>query len=112
MRRGVWTFLLVAVVVALFLSPFASPFPDGLEKVAFDIGFLERGEGKAVIQSPIPDYTFPGISNEKVATSVAGVVGTLLTFGVMYGVALMIRSSRSGHEGGACSENSSNGSIS
>ncbi|MBF7082037.1 PDGLE domain-containing protein [Desulfallas sp. Bu1-1] len=78
---------IAALIVAACLSPFASPHPDGLERVAEDKGFLEKGEGKEVITSPIPDYLFPGIGNESLATSAAGVVGTLLTFGVMYGLA-------------------------
>ncbi|HHW40900.1 MAG TPA: hypothetical protein GXX19_07100 [Syntrophomonadaceae bacterium] len=91
MRKEFWILLIVAVAVALFLSPFASPYPDGLERVAADKGFLEKGEGPGLVQSPIPDYAFPGIENERVATAVAGLVGTVLTFGVMYGIAVLIK---------------------
>ncbi|MDN5293087.1 MAG: cobalt/nickel transport protein [Eubacteriales bacterium] len=81
-RRQKWVIggLLVALIVAAFLSPFASTKPDGLERVAEDHGFLEKGEGKEVIKSPIPDYVMPGVANETLAGSLAGVVGTLLTF--------------------------------
>lgn len=81
--------LIVALLVAACLSPFASSFPDGLEWVAENKGFLHLGEGREVITSPIPDYAFPGISSEALATAIAGVVGTLLTFGVMYGLGKM-----------------------
>ncbi|MDH7576512.1 MAG: PDGLE domain-containing protein [Bacillota bacterium] len=91
MRKEVWILLILAVLIALFLSPFASPFPDGLERVAEDKGFLEKSEGKEIINSPIPDYIFPGITNEKVATAVAGIVGTLLTLTVAYGIAVLIK---------------------
>lgn len=91
MRKEVWILLILAVFIALFLSPFASPFPDGLERVAEDKGFLEKGEGKEIIHSPIPDYVFPGIANERVATAVAGIVGTLLTLAVAYGIAVLIK---------------------
>ncbi len=91
MRKEVWILLIIAVLVALFLSPFASPFPDGLERVAEDKGFLEQAEGKEVIHSPIPDYVFPGITNEGVATAVAGIVGTLITLAVAYGIAVLIK---------------------
>lgn len=90
MKKPVLVLLLVAMAVAIFLSPFASPSPDGLERVAEDHGFLEKGEGNAVISSPIPDYLFPGMKNEGLATSVAGLTGTLLTFGVMYGLARLV----------------------
>lgn len=82
---------IAAIIVAACLSPFASSFPDGLERVAGDKGFLNKGEGKEVIASPIPDYAFPGVRNEVLATSTAGVLGTLLTFGAAYGLGKMVR---------------------
>ena len=78
----------VAVIIAAFASPFASSSPDGLEKVAEDKGFLEKGT--SYISSPVPDYLFPGITNEGVATAAAGVIGTILTFGVMYGLSKIV----------------------
>ncbi|WP_027364851.1 PDGLE domain-containing protein [Desulfotruncus alcoholivorax] len=82
---------IAALIVAACLSPFASSFPDGLERVAEDKGFLEKGEGKEVITSPIPDYTFPGVRNGVLATSTAGVLGTVLTFGAAYGLGKLVR---------------------
>lgn len=78
----------VALMVAAFASPFASSSPDGLEKVAEDKGFLHKGS--SYISSPIPDYLFPGITNEGVATALAGVLGTVLTFGVMYSLSKIV----------------------
>lgn len=86
--------LAVAVVLAVVLSPFASPWPDGLEKVAESLGFLEKGEGEPIFSSPIPDYAWPGLKSEKLATSAAGVSGTLIVFGLGYGLAALIRRSR------------------
>ncbi|HIC88263.1 MAG TPA: cobalamin biosynthesis protein CbiM [Anaerolineae bacterium] len=67
----------IALVIAL-LSPLASSAPDGLERVAEDHDFLSRAMGP--FYGIIPDYLFPGISNEALATIVAGIVGTLLLF--------------------------------
>jgi len=39
----------------------------------------------------IPDYTFPGLSNEALATIAAGVVGTIIVFGLAVGVAALYR---------------------
>jgi cobalt/nickel transport protein len=78
----------VALIIAVLLSPFASSDPDGLERVAEDKGYLE--EGFSYLQSPIPDYLFPGIENEKLATAAAGFVGTALTFGVMLGLGKLV----------------------
>ncbi|MDF1514498.1 MAG: PDGLE domain-containing protein [Anaerolineae bacterium] len=71
-------------------SPWASPHPDGLERIAEDEGFIDRAEDAPY--EVIPDYTFPGIVNERAATIVAGLVGTLLTFGLGYGIAWVLRS--------------------
>jgi hypothetical protein len=80
--------LALALAVALF-SPLASSHPDGLERVAEDKGFMERA-GEAPYEL-IPDYVFPGIDNEAVATILAGLVGTGVVFGLVYGLAWVLR---------------------
>lgn len=81
----------IAIVLAL-LSPLASPHPDGLERVAENLGFIERAQEP--LYEVIPDYVFPGIPNEAVATVVAGVVGTLIVFGIAVGLAALFRRPR------------------
>jgi uncharacterized protein (DUF2062 family) len=89
--------LALAVGLAVAVSPFASASPDGLEKVADEKRFLDEGRLAAIQEdSPIPDYAFPGIENERVATGLAGFAGTLVVFGVGYGVALVARRRRRG----------------
>jgi len=83
-------FLLAAVLLALIISPIASPRPDGLEKVAGDKGFIEKADVKPTVRSPLRDYIMPGIKNEKVATAIAGALGTLLVFGIGYGLAAIL----------------------
>ena len=83
--------LLVAAFLAVVLSPLASPWLDGLERVADDKGFLEKGEVEPVISAPVPDYAWPGLKSEKLATSAAGILGTLIVFGMGYGLAALIR---------------------
>jgi len=83
--------LIAAIFLAVILSPFASPWPDGLEKVAEDKGFLEKGQVEPAILSPIPDYAWPGLKNEKLATGAAGIFGTLIVFGLGYGLAALVR---------------------
>ncbi len=85
MKKGIFFALLFSLAIAAFLSPFASTSPDGLERVAEDKGFIHLSEGKEVVKSPMPDYVMPGLENEAVAGSLAGVAGTLITFAVMYG---------------------------
>lgn len=85
MRKFLVGSVIVVLLVAGLLSLFASSSPDGLERVAEDHGFLERGE--ATLAAPLPDYLFPGIANEKLATSCAGLVGAGITLGAGYLIA-------------------------
>lgn len=88
MRRFTIVALALAVGLGTAVSPFASPHPDGLERVAEDKGFSEHGRLAALQEdAPVPDYAFPGVENERLATGLAGFFGTLLVFGVGYGVA-------------------------
>ncbi len=81
---------LIALALALFVSPFASPWPDGLERVAEDKGFIDRGNLQ-YFRAPIPDYLLPGIRQEKLATALAGGLGTVGMLAVGYGLGLVIR---------------------
>lgn len=90
-KKEIFFGIMAAVFLALILSPLASPWPDGLEKVAEDKGFLEKGEVKPLLSSPLPDYTWPGVKNEKVSTAVAGLAGTLIVFAAGLGLAAALK---------------------
>jgi cobalt/nickel transport system permease protein len=81
----------IAILLTVF-SPLASAYPDGLEWVAEQKGFLDVAQGP--LFEIIPDYVFPGISNEAFATILAGIIGTLIVFGVALGVAYARRSQK------------------
>jgi hypothetical protein len=84
--------LAVAVGLATAVSPFASASPDGLEKVAQKKDFHDQGRLAGIQEdSPIPDYAFPGVEDERVATGLAGFVGTLAVFALGYGLAFVLR---------------------
>jgi cobalt/nickel transport system permease protein len=80
--------LAIALAVGVFLAPFASEHPDGLAYVGARLGFLKE-EAPAALPAPIPDYQLPlfGSSHVKAATAVAGLVGTLVVFGVGFALA-------------------------
>jgi cobalt/nickel transport system permease protein len=80
--------LVIALAVTL-LAPFASSNPDGLERVAEDLGFI--GNAEDARYEIIPDYVLPGIPNEALATVAAGLVGTLIVAGVAFGIARLRR---------------------
>jgi len=88
----------VCLLLAVFLAPFASSSPDGLERVAEDQGFLDKAEGGQVWKAaPIPDYEMPGVGGNRTATAVAGVAGTLIVFGLALGLGrLLVRRSSAG----------------
>jgi cobalt/nickel transport protein len=90
-RRDIIIGVVLTLLLAGIISMFASPWPDGLEKVAENHGFLEKGEGEPAIKSPVPDYEWPGLKNEKLATSIAGIAGTLVVFGLGYGLAILLK---------------------
>ena len=88
--RWIWIGLLIALGVGTLLSMFASSAPDGLERVAEDKGFIGKALQDPVIKSPIADYLFPGIHNERLATGLAGFLGTLALFGLGYLLAFLL----------------------
>jgi cobalt/nickel transport system permease protein len=63
---------------ALFLSPFASSFPDGLERIAEAFKFLPVVDAASF--APLADYRLPAVGHVALATGLAGLAGVLLTF--------------------------------
>jgi hypothetical protein len=90
MKSKWWIIGLSVAILLAVLSPIASAFPDGLERVAEDHGFVNKAIAPAF--TVIPDYAFPGIDNEATATIMAGLLGTLLLFGFVFGLACMLKS--------------------
>jgi cobalt/nickel transport protein len=91
----------VALVLAVFLSPFASHNPDGLDRVSQDLKFdhkaAETGAAdKLPFAAIFQEYAVRGVP-QQVATPLAGLVGTLATFALAWGLGkLAVRHSR-GH---------------
>lgn len=88
MKSKWWLISLLICLAVACLSPLASSSPDGLERVAEDNGFIGLA-GEAPFQI-IADYVFPGMENEALATILAGIIGTLILFGVAYGIAWLL----------------------
>ena len=87
-----WEFLAFGLVIALglaiFVSPYACSWPDGLDKVAEKFGFA--GHAATLIKTWIPDYKMPGVSSEGIATAIAGGLGTLVMFGLACGIGRLL----------------------
>ena len=73
----------LALVLAIFISPLASSAPDGLEKVAEQKQFAKLADGPAMWQgSVLPDYSVPGVEDERVSTGTSGLLGTAAMFAI------------------------------
>jgi cobalt/nickel transport protein len=93
-RAFIITGLGIALLIAVFISPFASQDPDGLDRVSQDLKF----EDKAVEDAPakklpfyavFEEYALRGVP-EAIATPLAGLVGTLATFGLAWGIGKLV----------------------
>ena len=67
-----------AIVSAAGLSLLASSAPDGLERVAADLGFAVTGPGSILSGGPLADYAVRGFDGLW-STSLAGLVGVAAT---------------------------------
>jgi hypothetical protein len=83
----------VSLVLGGIVSYWASSHPDGLEWVAEEKGFKDTATENETQKelAPIPDYAAPGVENDFLKVSIAGVVGTLITFAVALGIAWLIK---------------------
>lgn len=70
--------LIVAVVIAA--AAWASADPDGLERVAEDLGFIDAGQEPGF--QLLPDYTIPGLEGAG-STVLAGLVGVVVVLGLV-----------------------------
>ena len=71
--------LIAALGLALFVSPFACSWPDGLEKIAGHLGFEHFASEKPLVSAPMPEYGLPGVKGAWV-TPLVGAVGTMTAF--------------------------------
>lgn len=83
--------LAVTLLLAGFVSFYASSHPDGLESVADKVGFSQTAREHAGSSSPFADYGTQGVSNQRLSGGVAGVVGVLVVALVGGGLAWALR---------------------
>jgi cobalt/nickel transport system permease protein len=80
-RGWILTGILITLAVVL-LSPLASASPDGLERVAINMGFIETGQ--AAPFEIIPDYTVPFLGETAISTIVAGAIGVIVVLAIAF----------------------------
>jgi cobalt/nickel transport system permease protein len=86
-----WLIPVVSIcLIAGVLSLFASTWPDGLDSVAEKYGFKDKESPVIEIPTPLANYGVKGIDG-KIGTSIAGLVGSTVAFGVAFGVAQVVK---------------------
>ncbi|MEH2306383.1 energy-coupling factor ABC transporter permease [Nostoc sp.] len=88
--RG-WSVPIVTIfLIAGVLSLFASAWPDGLEKVAKNTGFIDlAAKVRVIVPTPLADYTIKGLG--PIGTSIAGLMGATVCFAVAFGIAKVVK---------------------
>ncbi|MEU9038269.1 energy-coupling factor ABC transporter permease [Streptomyces sp. NPDC048352] len=93
--RTLWlSGLVTALVLAGFVSFYASASPDGLEKVAADKGIDTKVEEHAAAGSPLADYSVKDVTDARLSGGLAGVIGVGSTVAVGTGVFWVVRRRR------------------
>jgi cobalt/nickel transport protein len=83
-----------SLLVAGLMSPFASPNPDGLDRVSEDHGFSTKAQEnppshRLPFYTVFDQYSLRGVP-QSIATPLAGVIGTLVAFGLAWGVGKLL----------------------
>ena len=80
----------VTLALGLFVAPFGSVWPDGLETVAASLGFDTKAIRTPAIAAPFAGYHVPGVGSWPAATAVAGVIGMVLVFALSFAVLRLV----------------------
>ena len=77
-----WVFVGIAItIIVVLLSPFASADPDGLNRVAMDMGFIQTAQ---IGTGPLAGYTVPFLSSVPISKIVAGVIGVVVVLAIVF----------------------------
>ena len=90
-RKFILAGLLISALLAGGASFYASSSPDGLEKVAEEIGFIDTAKDSSNADTALADYGVKGVENERLSVGVAGVIGVIATGAVSGGLFLLLR---------------------
>ncbi len=90
-RKFIIVGLIVSALLAGGASFYASSNPDGLEKVATDIGFIDSAKDHANSDTTLANYGVKGIENERLSGGVAGLIGVVATGAISGGLFLLLR---------------------
>lgn len=80
-RALLLTGLLLALLLAGVASYYASGSPDGLNRVAGDLGFASVEQTSGASNGPLAGYEVAGLGNARWSGGLAGVLGCLVVLG-------------------------------
>lgn len=80
--------IILSVLIAVAASFFASAHPDGLEKVAETLGFIDAGIERTAVMT---DYSVPFVSHEAISAALSGIAGIALCLGVFWLAAALLK---------------------
>ena len=91
MKKYTVVILLISGVLAGGVSYFASAHPDGLNKVAIDLGFADLETESANGDSALAGYETAGVENSVLSRAIAGITGVFATGLVGSGLYFYVR---------------------
>ena len=83
-RAVVLVGLLIALSLAGVISFYASDSPDGLNRVALDLGFAEAEQTSGTSGGPLAGYETAGVENARWSGGLAGLLGCLVVLGCSF----------------------------
>jgi cobalt/nickel transport system permease protein len=83
--------VLVSLVIAGFLSFYASSQPDGLEKVSADQGLDVTVVDSANSDIVLADYGVAGVEDDRTSAFLGGVIGVAITGLAGFGLYIWVR---------------------
>lgn len=90
-RGAVLGGVVLLVLLAFGVAPFAASAPDGLELVAIELGFAETALDHQLADSPLADYGISGLGDGILAVGVAGLIGALAVGALVLVIARVMR---------------------
>jgi len=85
--------LTASFALALFVSPFACTWPDGLERVVERFG-IDPSRARLPLPAPLRGYVMPGLGASWLGTSVAALAGTAIVFVACLGIGRILTPKR------------------
>ncbi|NQT29354.1 MAG: PDGLE domain-containing protein [Candidatus Saganbacteria bacterium] len=80
--------LLLSILIVILAAFFASAHPDGLEKVAEHLGFMDKGIERSSLMT---DYSVSLVPYEGISTALAGIIGVFICLGLFWGAGLLLK---------------------